>query len=172
MGGRSIGCLSSRDRNLLGFRRDLLTAAAHGVDQRRRLSVPEQPRPMTCLRTKGRPKVIYYLIEDSDLPDGRGDLVAEPGPEGFVHCCDERQIPHVRKTYFPSNACVVAVVVDPTRLVSETRYEPGSGGETERFAHVYGPIERSAVTEVIAPGPDGQPGCVAIAHRQIRNSHP
>ena len=33
MGGRSIACVNSRDRNLLGFRRDLLTAAAYGVDQ-------------------------------------------------------------------------------------------------------------------------------------------
>jgi methylenetetrahydrofolate reductase (NADPH) len=32
MGGVSIACLNSRDRNLLGFRRDLLTAAAYGVD--------------------------------------------------------------------------------------------------------------------------------------------
>jgi 5,10-methylenetetrahydrofolate reductase len=33
MGGRGIACLNSRDRNLLGFRRDMLTAAAYGVDQ-------------------------------------------------------------------------------------------------------------------------------------------
>jgi methylenetetrahydrofolate reductase (NADPH) len=33
MGGRCIACLNSRDRNLLGFRRDLLTAAAYGVDE-------------------------------------------------------------------------------------------------------------------------------------------
>lgn len=33
MGGRSIACLNSRDRNLLGFRRDLLTAASYQVDQ-------------------------------------------------------------------------------------------------------------------------------------------
>jgi 5,10-methylenetetrahydrofolate reductase len=33
MGGRSIACLNSRDRNLLGFRRDLLTAASYGVNQ-------------------------------------------------------------------------------------------------------------------------------------------
>lgn len=31
IGGRSIACLNSRDRNLLGFHRDLLTAAAFGV---------------------------------------------------------------------------------------------------------------------------------------------
>jgi methylenetetrahydrofolate reductase (NADPH) len=32
LGGRSIACLNARDRNLLGFRRDLLTAASYGVD--------------------------------------------------------------------------------------------------------------------------------------------
>src|SRR5204863_4210704 len=33
MGGRSIACLNARDRNMLGFRRDLLTAAAYGVEE-------------------------------------------------------------------------------------------------------------------------------------------
>src|SRR3954449_9077222 len=33
MGGRAIACINARDRNLLGFRRDLLTAAAYGVDR-------------------------------------------------------------------------------------------------------------------------------------------
>ena len=39
MGGRSIACVNARDRNLLGFRRDLLTAAAYGVER-----VPLRPR--------------------------------------------------------------------------------------------------------------------------------
>lgn len=33
MGGRPIACLNARDRNVLGFRRDLLTAAAYGVTE-------------------------------------------------------------------------------------------------------------------------------------------
>lgn len=33
MGASGIACLNARDRNLLGFRRDLLTAAAYGVDR-------------------------------------------------------------------------------------------------------------------------------------------
>src|SRR5215203_2005125 len=33
MGGRAIACLNSRDRNVLGFRRDLLTASAYGVTE-------------------------------------------------------------------------------------------------------------------------------------------
>jgi 5,10-methylenetetrahydrofolate reductase len=31
LGGAAVACVNSRDRNLLGFRRDLLTAAAYGV---------------------------------------------------------------------------------------------------------------------------------------------
>jgi 5,10-methylenetetrahydrofolate reductase len=33
MGGRSIACVNARDRNVLGFQRDLLTAAAYGVSE-------------------------------------------------------------------------------------------------------------------------------------------
>lgn len=33
MGGRSIACINARDRNVLGFQRDLLTASAYGVDE-------------------------------------------------------------------------------------------------------------------------------------------
>jgi methylenetetrahydrofolate reductase (NADPH) len=33
MGGRAIACLNARDRNQLGFERDLLTAAAYGVEE-------------------------------------------------------------------------------------------------------------------------------------------
>lgn len=96
--------------------------------------------------------MIYYLFEGSLDPNPTGDPLIGPGPEGFIHCCDERQIHEVRTAYFPPGARVLAVVIDPTRLSSETRYELGSGGEAERFAHVYGPIEKSAVLEVIALG--------------------
>jgi len=33
MGGRSIACINARDRNVLGFQRDLPTAAAYGVNE-------------------------------------------------------------------------------------------------------------------------------------------
>ena len=33
MGGRAIACLNARDRNVLGFHRDLLIAAAYGVNE-------------------------------------------------------------------------------------------------------------------------------------------
>jgi 5,10-methylenetetrahydrofolate reductase len=33
LGGRAIACINARDRNVLGFQRDLLTAAAYGVHE-------------------------------------------------------------------------------------------------------------------------------------------
>lgn len=33
MGGQAIACMNARDRNVLGFQRDLLTAAAYGVNE-------------------------------------------------------------------------------------------------------------------------------------------
>lgn len=33
MGGSAVACINARDRNLLGFRRDLLTAASYGVEE-------------------------------------------------------------------------------------------------------------------------------------------
>jgi uncharacterized protein (DUF952 family) len=74
-------------------------------------------------------------------------LVAVPGPEGFVHCCDQHQVDLVRENYFPAGSTVVALSIDPTALDSETRYEPGSGDELERFPHVYGSIRSADVVE-------------------------
>jgi uncharacterized protein (DUF952 family) len=92
--------------------------------------------------------VIFYLMLRRDLESGSADVVAAPGAERFVHCCDERQIAYVRQRYFPVDEEVVALAFDPTRLPVETRYEPGAGGEPERFPHVYGPLQREFVASV------------------------
>jgi uncharacterized protein (DUF952 family) len=93
--------------------------------------------------------MIFCLMAAADWDSRRPDsLVAIPGPEGFVHCCDQQQIPLVRESYFPTGSTVVALSIDPTALASETRYEPGSGDELERFPHVYGSIRPTDVVEV------------------------
>jgi uncharacterized protein (DUF952 family) len=95
--------------------------------------------------------MIYHLVEQQTWAERSDQVhVATPGPEGFVHCCDNRQIQRVRAGYFPAGVQVMALALDPTRLDVETRYEPGVRGEQERFPHVFGPIARSAVQRVIA----------------------
>jgi uncharacterized protein (DUF952 family) len=90
--------------------------------------------------------MIFYLLPRKDWESERLGPVAVPAEEDrFVHCCDERQISYVRQRFFPVGREVVAVAFDPTRLPAETRYEPGIGGEPERFPHVYGTLPRELV---------------------------
>jgi 5,10-methylenetetrahydrofolate reductase len=70
MGGRSIACLNARDRNLLGFRRDLLTAAAYGVDQ---FLFVYGDRPTSGTRTGHL--TVRSMIEELRVPGRR-----PPGP--------------------------------------------------------------------------------------------
>jgi uncharacterized protein (DUF952 family) len=94
--------------------------------------------------------VIYHLLLGREWDERRGtEVVASPGPEQFVHCCEEPQLDRVRALFFPADERVVALRLDPTTLASETRYEPGSRGEAERFPHLYGPVTAKDVLEVI-----------------------
>ncbi len=78
MGGRSIACLNARDRNLLGFRRDLLTAAAYGVDQ---FLFVYGDRPTSGART-GQLTVRSMIEELRASPEGpfRAGVAAGAGP--------------------------------------------------------------------------------------------
>ena len=93
--------------------------------------------------------MIFCLMDAEEWDSWQHEsLVAVPGPESFVHCCDKQQMAFVRESYFPTGSTVVALSIDPTALDCETRYEPGSAGELERFPHVYGSIRRADVVEV------------------------
>jgi methylenetetrahydrofolate reductase (NADPH) len=50
MGGRSVACINARDRNMLGFQRDLLTASAYGVNE---FLFVYGDRPETGVRSDG-----------------------------------------------------------------------------------------------------------------------
>lgn len=92
--------------------------------------------------------MIFYLLPRRDWESDGQEHVAFPAEDGFVHCCDEQQIADVRLRYFPVDEEVIALGFDPTRLPVETRYEPGTGGESQRFPHVYGALQRAFVARV------------------------
>ncbi len=80
MGGRSIACLNARDRNLLGFRRDLLTAAAYGVDQ---FLFVYGDRPTSGART-GQLTVRSMIEELRAFPAETGLTTARPFRAGVA----------------------------------------------------------------------------------------
>jgi uncharacterized protein (DUF952 family) len=91
------------------------------------------------------------------------------GP-GFIHCSKAGQILRVANLVFAGQHGLVLLEIDPGRLTSLLRWEPGADLATELFPHIYGPINLDAVLHVIdfEPGPDGKfhlPKSLEIAER-------
>ncbi|MDX2563667.1 DUF952 domain-containing protein [Streptomyces sp. NPDC087219] len=79
-----------------------------------------------------------------DAPYAPASLAAE----GFVHCSPDEAAALViaDARYRDVPGPLLVLVIDEERLAGEVRWE-GSGGTL--FPHVYGPVERDAVTSVL-----------------------
>jgi len=87
--------------------------------------------------------------------------------EGFIHFSKPSQTERVANAHFRGHTGLLLLVVDPTLLTSELRFEPpyespgrsskvdASAGEL--FPHLYGPLNLKAVVDVLPfePQPDG-----------------
>jgi uncharacterized protein (DUF952 family) len=74
--------------------------------------------------------------------------------QGFIHCSKPGQVLRVANFIFAGQHGLVLLVIDPDRLVSELRWEPGVDVTIELFPHIYGPINLEAVVDVLAFEPD------------------
>jgi uncharacterized protein (DUF952 family) len=92
--------------------------------------------------------------------------------EGFIHCSTPAQAAGTANRYFRGRTDLVLLCIDPTRVTSEVRHEPPrvSGGaqdlrvhegSTERFPHIYGPLDLDAVVRVV-PFPCDRDGGFAL----------
>lgn len=85
-------------------------------------------------------------------PDGFDDIA-------FVHLSTPEQIHLPANRLFAGRTDIVILVLDPERLGSPVRWEPGvpSDPESMLFPHLYGPLPAAAVTAVVdySPGEDG-----------------
>jgi uncharacterized protein (DUF952 family) len=68
--------------------------------------------------------------------------------EGFIHCRTQQQVAGVLQRYFSGKTNLVKLVIDPSKLVHELKYELAPSIK-EEFPHVYGTINIDAVIEVI-----------------------
>jgi len=76
--------------------------------------------------------------------------------QGFIHCSTPAQVLRVANAFYAGQHGLVLLVLDPARLTSEVRWEPGTDQPDELFPHVYGPINPEAVTRVLDFEPDAQ----------------
>ena len=105
--------------------------------------------------------MIYHLVIESDLCarlEGPVYVPAGLHDDGFVHCALEPSVIPVANDYYAGvPGRLLLLEIDPARLASEIRYEaaapiPGGGtshlSSAPQFPHVYGPINKDAITGV------------------------
>jgi uncharacterized protein (DUF952 family) len=109
-------------------------------------------------------RLIYHITarDQWEESEASGSYEAESlETEGFIHCSTRKQVAPVADDYYPGQAGLVLLCIDTNQLTSPLRYEAPSGShagfESALFPHIYGPINREAVTAVVdfPPQPDG-----------------
>jgi uncharacterized protein (DUF952 family) len=75
--------------------------------------------------------------------------------EGFIHCSTEKQVVQVANAFYRGQNDLVLLNIDETKLGPEVKWEPPAGppaeghSKSDKFPHVYGPINLSAVASVL-----------------------
>ncbi|HEY2979831.1 MAG TPA: DUF952 domain-containing protein [Anaerolineales bacterium] len=83
--------------------------------------------------------------------------------EGFMHASTRSQVLPVANTFYRGQNDLVLLVIDEQRVVAEVRWEAPAGPPppgvpaSDRFPHIYGPLNLEAVDRVLdlAADPDG-----------------
>jgi uncharacterized protein (DUF952 family) len=103
--------------------------------------------------------MIYHITSRAAWKDARqrGDYRAESlETEGFIHCSTKSQVLPVAEKYYEGQRSLILLMIDPSLLSSDLKWEPPSGGtpppgvpEGDLFPHIYGPINLDAVVKVV-----------------------
>jgi uncharacterized protein (DUF952 family) len=101
---------------------------------------------------------IYHLVlrsawERDPSQPYRADSLAT---EGFIHCSLAGQVAGAANRFYADAKDLIVVTIDTSRLSSPLREEPAANGEL--FPHIYGPLNRDAVTAAVPlkRGEDGR----------------
>ena len=129
-------------------------------------SAPWQVRFVQCGGVYPDPQLLVHLcgVRDWDRARERGEILPEPRV-GFVHLSTQEQVHLPANRLFAGRADVVLLYLDPGRLGSPVRWEPGVPGDPEAmvFPHLYGPLPMAAVVHVAGYRP-GQDGMFPVIH--------
>ena len=67
--------------------------------------------------------------------------------EGFIHCCEDKQLNGVLERYYAGKKSLIKLVIDSKKLIPGLKYELAPS-VNKHFPHVYGPINLDAVLHV------------------------
>jgi len=99
----------------------------------------------------------------------RGEYVAPSlQTEGFIHCSTEKQVLHVANAFYHGRNDLVLLKLDEAQLKPELKWEPPAGNpapgisDSDKFPHIFGPINLTAVASVLDFEPDPASGKFAL----------
>ena len=69
------------------------------------------------------------------------------GDVGFIHLSFAHQVKMVADYIYSNTADLVLLKIDPEKLIAEVKIE-NVNGTTERFPHLYGPLNVDAVSSI------------------------
>lgn len=118
----------------------------------------------------GDPMIIHLIKQTEWEASTNLEAIASSSlkHEGFIHCCNLEQLENIAECYYKGQSDLLILVIDERKLSSELKYE-AAPGYTELYPHLYGPINREALAEVI-PLPCGLDGTFKVPDklRQIQ----
>ncbi len=104
--------------------------------------------------------LIYHITSRAEWNAAQksGKYAADTlGTQGFIHCSKADQLLRVANDFYKGQSGLVILAIDPAKLSSPLRWEPGVDLTAEVFPHIYGPVNLDAVYNVLdfEPNPDG-----------------
>jgi uncharacterized protein (DUF952 family) len=103
--------------------------------------------------------MIFHITsrKDWETAQAKGKYIADSlQTEGFIHCSTLAQVLPVADNFYRGQSGLVLLMIEPTLLSSDLKWEPPSGGtpppgvpEGDKFPHIYGPINLDAVVNVL-----------------------
>ncbi len=118
----------------------------------------------TCMKIQPHDRFIFHIAPCSHWEQARNqkEYRAETlESEGFIHCSTIHQVLPVADAFFRGRKALVLLLIDSSKVLAPLVYEAGvpfggtSVGETsERYPHLYGPLNREAVLSVYDLLPD------------------
>jgi len=110
--------------------------------------------------------LILHITSRTEWEDAqkRGEYLAPSlETEGFIHCSTESQVLAVVNAFYHGRKDLVLLVIDKANLIPGLKWEAPAGppaagiSESDKFPHIYGPINLTAIVSVLdfPPDPDG-----------------
>ena len=90
---------------------------------------------------------IFHILHRRDLVWDADEHYRPPSlaTEGFIHASYRDRVAESARLYFPADADLVVLAIDPTKLTSRVEIADTPRGP---MPHIHGPIPRSAVVAV------------------------